>query len=139
MKIHDILTHDPEVIHPDATICEAAGKMKQYDIGMLPVCDGERLIGSVTDRDLVIRGMADGADPLHTKVSEVMTKKISYCFDDSDLEDAARIMEEKQVRRLPVLNRDKTLIGIISIGDLAVRSHDQRLVEEVMERVCVPA
>jgi CBS domain-containing protein len=106
---------------------------------MLPVCDGDRLVGSLTDRDLAIRAVADGADPLRTKVSEVMTSRISYCFEESDLEEAARIMEEKQIRRLPVLNDQKRLVGIISLGDLAVRSHDERLVEEVMERVCEPA
>ena len=139
MKIQDILTKDPEVIHPDATICEAAGKMKQHDIGMLPVCDGDRLVGSVTDRDLVVRGVADGADPFNTKVSEVMTNKVCYCFEDSDLDEAAQIMEDEQIRRLPVLNRQKRLVGIISIGDIALRSHDERLVEEVLERICEPA
>ena len=139
MKIRDILTKNPEVIHPDATICEAARKMKHHDIGMLPVCDGDRLVGSVTDRDLTIRAIAAGCDPFKTKVREVMTGRVRYCYDDSDLEEAARIMEGEQVRRLPVLNKEKRLIGIISVGDLAVRSHDERLVEEVMERVCEPA
>lgn len=139
MKIKNILTEDPEVIHPDATICEAAMKMKQHDIGMLPVCDGDRLVGSITDRDITIRAIADGADPLKTKVGEVMTSKVRYCFEDSDLEEAARIMEDEKIRRLPVLNSQKRLVGIISVGDIAVRSHDERLVEEVMERVCEPA
>jgi CBS domain-containing protein len=136
MKIRDILTKNPEVIHPDATICEAARMMKQHDIGMLPVCDGDRLVGSVTDRDLTIRAIADGADPLKTQVREVMTSKIYHCFEDDGLEEAARIMEDQQIRRLPVLNREKRLVGILSVGDLAVRTHDERLVEGVMERVC---
>lgn len=139
MKIKDILTRNPEVIDPGATLCEAARKMKQYDIGMLPVCDGDRLVGSLTDRDLTIRAIADGADPLRTKVREVMTSKVCYCFEDSDVAEAARIMEEKKIRRLPVLNSQKRLVGILSIGDLAVRSHDEHLLEEVMERVCEPA
>lgn len=138
MKIRDILTKDPEVVHPDATICEAARKMKECDIGMLPVCDGERLVGSLTDRDLTIRAVADGADPLKTKVREVMTSKVYYCFEDDGLQEAARVMEDQQIRRLPVINSDKRLVGIISLGDLAVRTHDQKLVEEVMERVCEP-
>jgi CBS domain-containing protein len=138
MKIRDILTKDPEVIHPDATICEAARMMKQHDIGMLPVCDGDRLVGSLTDRDLTIRAIADGADPLKTRVREVMTSRIYHCFEDDGLAEATRIMEDQQIRRLPVLNREKRLIGIISVGDLAVRTHNERLVEEVMERVCEP-
>jgi CBS domain-containing protein len=139
MKIRDILTRNPEVIDPNATICEAARKMKHHDIGMLPVCDGERLVGSVTDRDLAIRAIAVGCDPFKTKVREVMTGAIYYCFEDSELDQAAQIMEREQVRRLPVLNKEKRLVGIVSIGDLAIRSHDERLVEEVMERVCEPA
>jgi CBS domain-containing protein len=139
MKIRDMLTRDPEVIRPDATICEAARKMKEHDIGMLPVCDGDHLVGSLTDRDLTIRAVADGADPLKTQVRDVMTSKIYYCFEDADLEEAARIMEDQQIRRLPVINSKKRLVGIISIGDMAVRTHDERLVEEVMERVCEPA
>jgi len=138
MKIRDILTKNPEVIHPDTPICEAARKMRQCHIGMLPVCDGERLIGSLTDRDLAIRAVAEGADPLQTKVRQVMTSKVYYCHEDDDLDEAARVMENHQIRRLPIINREKQLVGIISVGDLAVRTHDERLVEEVMERVCEP-
>ena len=136
MKIRDILTKNPEVISPRATICEAARKMKQLDIGMLPVCDGERLVGSLTDRDLVIRGIADGCDPLATKVHEVMTPRVFYCFENDELDDAAQTMEDKQIRRLPVVNREKRLVGIVSVGDLAIRTHDEHLVEEVLEHVC---
>jgi CBS domain-containing protein len=136
MKVSHILTKNPEVISPEATICEAARMMRQFDIGMLPVCDGQRLVGSVTDRDLVIRAVADGADAFKTKVREVMTPKIFYCFEEDDLETAAKIMEDQQIRRLPVLNKGKRLVGIISVGDLAIRSRDEELVEEVMEHVC---
>jgi CBS domain-containing protein len=139
MKVRDILTRNPEIVHPEATICEAARKMREHDIGMLPVCDGERLVGSLTDRDLAVRGMAEGCDPFTTRVREVMTSKVCYCFEDDGLDEAAHAMEQHQVRRLPVLNRNKRLVGIISIGDLAVRSHDERLLEEVMEHVCEPA
>lgn len=139
MKVRDVLTRNCEVIHPEMTICEAARKMKQHDIGMLPVCDGERLVGALTDRDLTIRAIADGHDPLRTKIREVMTHGISYCFEEDSLDQAARIMEEKQIRRLPVLNKEKRLIGIVSVGDLAVRTHDEQLVEEVLECVCEPA
>jgi CBS domain-containing protein len=136
MKIKEILTSNPEVIHPDATLCEAARKMKQYDVGMLPVCDGEKLIGAITDRDMVIRAMANGQDPLSTPVREAMTPEIFYCFEGDDVEQAAQIMEKRQIRRLPVLNRDKNLTGIVSLGDLAIRTHDEHLVEEVLEHVC---
>jgi CBS domain-containing protein len=139
MKIREIVTMDPEVISPEAMICEAARKMKQCDIGMLPVCDGERLVGAITDRDLAIRAVAEGYDPLKTRVRDVMTPGICYCFADQDLEEVAHLMEEKQVRRLAVLNRDKRLVGIVSLGDFAVRSKDDSLTEEVLERVSQPA
>lgn len=139
MKVRDIFTRDPEVIRPRSMICEAAQAMRERDIGMLPVCDGQRLVGALTDRDIVVRAVARGYDPLTTVVSEVMTSEVYYCFEDDDVVEAARIMEEKQIRRLPVVNRDKRLVGILSLGDLAVRTHDERLVEEVMEHVCVPA
>ena len=139
MKVRDILTPDAAVIHPDASLCEAAKRMHDMDIGMLPVCDGERLVGALTDRDIVIRAVARGYDPVHTPVKEVMTGRIHYCFEDDDVEHAAGIMEQRQIRRLPVLDSRKRLCGIVSLGDLAVRTHNEQLLEEVMEQVCVPA
>jgi len=139
MTVRDIITRNPEVIHPNATICEAARIMKERDIGMLPVCDGDRLVGSLTDRDLTVRAMAAGHDPFSTKVREVMTPKVRYCYENDELGAAAQIMEKEQIRRLPVLNDQKRLVGIVSVGDLAVRCGDEQLVEEVMECVCEPA
>ena len=135
MLVREILTRDPEVIRPDASICDAARKMKQADIGMLPVCDGKRLVGVITDRDLTVRALAEGRDPKLTEVAAIMTPNIFFCFEDDDLQEAATIMEEKQVRRLPVLNREKTLVGIIALADLALRSDDEILAEEVLECV----
>jgi CBS domain-containing protein len=138
MKLKDILTRDPHVIGPNAMICEAASMMKEYDVGMLPVCDGKRLVGSLTDRDLAIRAVAEGADPLSTPVKEVMTPDVCWCFEDQDLEDAAKVMEEKQIRRLAIVNRGKRLVGIISLGDLALRADNEHLTEEVLECVSEP-
>jgi CBS domain-containing protein len=135
MKLRDIETKNPEIIRPEQTICEAAKKMKELDVGMLPVCDGHRLVGAITDRDMAIRAVAEGSDPLSTKVREVMTPEIHYCFEEDDIRDAARIMEEKQIRRLPVLNDQKRLVGIVSLGDLALRSDDEELTEEILECV----
>ena len=138
MKVSDILTRDPRVIRPDAMICEAAIMMKECDIGILPVCDGEWLVGSITDRDLAIRAIAKGCDPLKTRVKDVMTPNVFWCYDDQSIEEAAQLMEEKQVRRLPIVNRDKRLVGIISLGDIALRSQNDRLAEEVLECVSEP-
>jgi len=139
MKIKDIETRAPQVVSPEAMLCQAAIKMKEWNIGMLPVCDGARLVGAVTDRDLAIRGVAKGLDPLTAKVKEVMTPGLCYCFEDDNLEDVARVMEEKQIRRMPVLNGDQRLVGIVSLGDFAVRSKQRTLTEEVLECVSQPA
>jgi len=138
MKINEIITHDPEVIRPGTALIEAAQKMKSLDIGMLPVCDGDRLVGVITDRDITVRGVAQGCDPKTAHVQEVMTPEVIYCFDDEDVKDVAKKMEEKKVRRLPVLNREKRLVGIVSLGDLAVRTGKEKLAGEVLERVSGP-
>lgn len=138
MKVNEIITHDPEVIRPETALIEAAQKMKSMDIGMLPVCDGDRLVGVITDRDITVRGVAQGYDPKTARVQEVMTPEVIYCFDDEDVKDVAKKMEEKQVRRLPVLNREKRLVGIVSLGDLAVRTGKEKLAGEVLERVSEP-
>lgn len=138
MKVNEIITHDPEVIRPETTLIEAAQKMKSMDIGMLPVCDVDRLVGMITDLDITVRGVAQGYDPKTARVQEVMTSEGIYCFDDEDVKEAAKKMEEKQVRRLPVLNREKRLVGIVSLGDIAVRTGKEKLAGEVLERVSEP-
>ncbi|MDP2665715.1 MAG: CBS domain-containing protein [bacterium] len=138
MKVNEIITRDPEVIRPDAVLIAAAQKMNSLDIGVLPVCDGDRLVGMITDRDIAVRGVAQGYDPKTARVQEVMTPEVIYCFDDEDVKEAAKKMEEKQVRRLPVLNREKRLVGIVSLGDLAVRTDKEKLAGEVLERVSEP-
>src|SRR4051812_11229805 len=107
MKVHEIMTAHPRCIAPDNTLVEAAGLMREMDVGALPICDNDRLAGMVTDRDLVLRGTADGRDPNTTTVRDVMSQGIFYVFADQPVEEAARMMEEKQIRRLPVLNREK--------------------------------
>jgi CBS domain-containing protein len=119
MRISEIMTRDPELIDPNASIRDAAKRMKSEDIGALPVGENDRLIGMVTDRDIAMRAVAEGSSPETTTVRDVMSEKIYYCFDDDDVEDAARCMAENQVRRLPILNRDKRLVGIVALADLA--------------------
>jgi CBS domain-containing protein len=138
MQIREIMTPRVEVIHPDATIAEAAEKMKRLDVGPLPVCDGERLLGMITDRDITVRATSEGRDPRTTRVREIMTEEVFYAFDDQDVREAAEIMERAQIRRLPIINRDKRLVGIISLGDVAVRTGDEELASEVLEEVSEP-
>jgi len=119
MKVSDKMTRNPRLAHPDDTILEVARIMAEIDAGAIPVADGERLIGMVTDRDIAVRAVAQGKGP-DTKLREVMTPETKYCFEDEDIAHVARNMGEIQVHRLPVVNRDRHLVGIISLGDIAV-------------------
>lgn len=120
MKISDVMTPDVEVIGPDDTLRTAAQMMADIDAGTLPVCDGERLVGMVTDRDITVRAVAAGCDPEATPVRNVMSEEPRYCFEDDDVEEVSKKMASWHVRRLPVLDRDKRLVGIVSLGDLVV-------------------
>jgi CBS domain-containing protein len=130
MQLREVMTAHVEVIHPDATLREAAQKMKNLDVGPIPVCDGDRIQGMLTDRDITIRATAEGRDPNNTRVREVMTPDVVYCFEDQDVQEAADMMEERQIRRLIVLNREKRLVGIVSLGDLATQTGDAELDSE---------
>jgi CBS domain-containing protein len=121
MELREIMTADVCIIAPTATIGAAARMMREKNIGMLPVGENDRLVGSITDRDIAIKGAADDKDPGATSVREVMSKHIVYGFEDQSVEDGARLMGENQIRRLPVLNRDKRMVGIVSLGDVAER------------------
>lgn len=138
MLVREVMTRGVEVVQPDSTLEEAAAKMERFDIGLLPVCEGDRLVGTLTDRDITVRSVAHGEDPTTDKVRDVMTPDVVYCFEDQDVEEAARLMQEKQVRRLPVLDRDKRLVGIVSLGDLAVETGDEKLAGETLEQVSEP-
>ena len=118
MRVSDIMTRTVRVAGPDANLRDVAQTMAEINAGSLPVCDGERLLGMITDRDLVIRALAKGLSP-DTAVVEVMTRDVEYCFDDDHLSEVCSQMADSQVRRLPVLSRDHRLVGIVSLGDLA--------------------
>jgi len=139
MKVKDVMTRGAECASPDDTLQAAARKMKSLDVGPLPVCDHDRITGMLTDRDIVVRAVAEGRDPLTAKVREAMSEGVVYVFEDDDVNEAARLMKEKQIRRLIVLNRDKRLTGIVSLGDLAVESGDERLSGKTLEKVSQPS
>ena len=140
MLVKEVMTKGVECARPRDSVADAAGKMKKLDVGALPVCgDNDKLAGMITDRDITVRATADECDPADTCVSDVMTPDIVYCFEDQDVTEAARIMEDKQIRRLVVLNRDKRLVGIVSLGDLAVRTGDDQLSGEALEQISEPA
>ena len=118
MKIRDVMTRTAQLTNPNDTLRHAAQMMKECDCGVLPVADGDRLVGMITDRDIAVRGIADGKGP-DTKVRDVMTDEVMYCFDDDGIQQVCQNMAEIQVRRLPVVSRDKRLVGIVSLSDLA--------------------
>lgn len=140
MKIKDIMTPRPECVSPETSLHEAARKMRDLDVGPLPVCgENDRLAGMITDRDITIRAVAEGKDPKTTKVRDAMTEGVIYCFEDQDLDEAARTMQEQQIRRLLVVNRDERLVGILSLGDLATDSGDKLQSGEVLQDVSEPS
>jgi CBS domain-containing protein len=139
MLLKEVMTRKIEEIEPQANLREAAAKMKSLNVGALPVCDNNKLVGFLTDRDVAIRAVAAGCDPWQTSVSDVMSPGAIYCYEDDDVTEAARIMEEKQILRLLVFNRNQEAVGIVSLGDIATRLGNDRLTGEVLERVSEPS
>ena len=138
MKLSEIMTREVEIIQPDDTLRLAAQKMRDRDIGFLPVCDGESLMGVLSDRDITIRAFADGMDINVMLGRDLMTTPAIYVFDDQDVSEAAKIMGENQIRRLVVLSReDERLVGVISLGDLA-RKGVTDISGQVLQRVSEP-
>ena len=127
MNISEVMTRDVQIASPDDVLQKAAQLMEKNDFGILPIGENDRLVGMLSDRDITIRAVARGLAPDQCKVREVMSQDVRYVYEDESVEDVARNMSELQVRRLPVVNRDKRLVGIVSLCDLAIwRSGDQR-------------
>jgi len=125
MHVSECMTREVKIANPQETICDAAKMMADCDAGVLPVGENDRLVGVITDRDIAVRGVAEGKGP-NASVREVMSAEVQYCFEDDDVDQALRKMGELQVRRLPVLNRDKRLVGIVSLSDLAMHGETAR-------------
>jgi len=119
MRVSEVMTRHVEIMNPKQSIREAAQRMCDMDVGVLPIGDNDRLVGMVTDRDIAVRAVALGKDA-NTPISEVMSTDVCYCFEDEDVSAVADTMANQQLRRLPVLNRDKRLVGILTLGDLAI-------------------
>jgi CBS domain-containing protein len=139
MDISQVMTRQVEVVRPDATIQEAAQKMKSIDVGSLPVCDGRKLQGMITDRDVTIRAVAEGRNPSETRVREVMTADIVYGRTGQDVKEIAETMAAHQIRRLPIVNDENELVGIVALGDLAVDVGDEQMSGDVLADVSTPA
>jgi len=136
MRVSEAMTREVRVANPTQTIRDAARIMAEIDAGAVPVGENDRLVGIITDRDIAIRAVAEGKGP-DTPVRDIMSKDIKYCYDDEDLEHVAENMGELQVRRLPVVNRDKRLVGIVALGDVA-RHEDHHTTGETTAEVSKP-
>jgi CBS domain-containing protein len=141
MQVSDVMTRNVETIPPDASLQQAAEAMEAMGVGSLPVCYGRRLVGTLTDRDIVVRGVATGRSPIEMLVRECMTEDISYAFEDEDSEQVLARMQALQVRRLVVLDKQKNLVGIVALGDIATepRAANLREVGEAIAEISEPS
>ncbi|WP_133131183.1 CBS domain-containing protein [Legionella yabuuchiae] len=139
MHVRDIMTYSPEYVTTNNTIIEAASKMKKFDTGFLPVVDEttDEIVGTVTDRDIIINGLADKKEAT-TPVKSVMDSDVYYCFETDKVEEATQKMKNKQIHRLMVLNDDKNLLGVISLGDIASHYSRDELVGEALKQISRP-
>jgi CBS domain-containing protein len=135
MKIRDVMTTGVELVNPDTSLQEAARKMRETDTGFLPVGENDRLVGTLTDRDITIRAVAEGRDPKGTKVRDAMSEELVYVLEDGEAAEAADLMAQRQIRRLPVLSQDKRLVGVVSLGDLATRTPDDDVVGQTVQDI----
>jgi CBS domain-containing protein len=137
MNIKKIMSTAFTIIAPETTLRKAAELMRDGDFGYLPVGHDDRLDGTVTDRDLVVRGLAQGL-PLETPVSQILTDDIVYCYDDESVQEAAELMRIRQIRRLVVLNRDRRMVGVVSVGDIARGTGQDKLTGKIETAVAQP-
>lgn len=138
MKVSDAMTRDVESVSPDQTLAKAASVMRRLNVGFLPVRQDGRVIGALTDRDITIRCVADGQDPTKALVGDCMTDDVITVTEDTDVSEAAEIMESQQVRRLVVVDERKHCAGVVSLGDLAVDTADDKLSGEILREVSQP-
>lgn len=136
MKVEQVMTREVLTIDPAASLVDAARRMRGLNVGLLPICEAGRVTGIVTDRDITVRATAYGLDPETTTLDEVMTREVVACHPDDDLGLAGLLMQQYRLRRLLVLDGDQRLVGIVSLGDLAVQGRDPLLAGRILERVC---
>jgi CBS domain-containing protein len=136
-QLKDLMSRDVKIISPDMSIGEAAQEMRDGDFGMMPVGEDDRMIGTISDRDIAIRAVAEGKDA-GTSVRDVMSEGVAWAYEDDSVEQAAKLMSERQVRRLPVVNRDKRLVGIVALGDFAVQISEMRPAAEALAEISKP-
>jgi CBS domain-containing protein len=134
MKLKDIMTTEVLFVASDTPVAEVARKMEQNEIGAVPVCDGQKILGMVTDRDIALKVVGRGISPRDCVAADIMTSPIVWCYDDCDVQEAARLMESRQIRRLIVVSREEKLVGVVALGDVATRAN-QRIAGEALEKI----
>lgn len=137
-QVSQAMTRGVRAMAPTESIMKAAQAMSELDVGVIPVCDGERLVGMITDRDIVLRGVAQGCAADDTPLSAVMTRDACWCFEDQPVEEAIEQMREAQIRRLPVVDRDRHLVGMLSLGDIATKA-DSGEAGEALQEISEPS
>ncbi len=135
MIVKKCMTTKVELGNPNMSLLEAAKKMRDGDFGILPIEENDRLVGIITDRDIAVRGVAEGHDPKKVNVRDIMSERVLYCFEDQSLDEVAENLGDNQIRRMPVLNRQKRLVGILSIGDLALARLNPKKLEDTLSHV----
>ena len=135
--ISELMTREVRTVSPDTTLQQAAQLLQELDIGSLPVCNGQRLLGMVTDRDMTVRGTAAGLPPQSTAVKDVMTESVAYCLETDSVDDVMRKMGERQLRRIPVIDGERNLVGIVALGDLA--TNRARNTDKVLRKISEPS
>jgi CBS domain-containing protein len=138
-QIADVMTRDVRTVKPDDTLQRAAQCMDELNVGAVPVCDGHKLVGMVTDRDITVRGVATAKPADSTPVSEVMSTSVRWCYEDQDIDDVLDEMRDVQIRRVPVVNREHKLVGIVALGDLAERGGEKGRVAETLKDISTPS
>lgn len=136
--VSDIMTRGVRVLSPSDSVVRAAQAMDELNVGVIPVCDGEKLVGMVTDRDITLRGVAQGLACEDTPLSDIMSKEVQWCFEDQAVSEVMAQMGDAQIRRLPVVDREKRLVGMLSLGDIAVKT-DEKKVASVLQDISEPA
>lgn len=138
-QICDVMTRDVRVVSPDDNLQRVARCMDELNVGAVPVCDGQKLVGMVTDRDIAVRAVAQGKPVDSTSARDVMSGHVRWCYEDQEVDDVLDEMRDVQIRRIPVVNREHQLVGIVSLGDLAERGNEQPRVAEALRDISTPS
>src|SRR4026207_1670693 len=138
MQVKDIMTRDVETAGIDTPIANIAEKMRTHDIGMLPVCDGDKLVGMVSDRDITVRATANNLHPEQLRCQDIMSPNAIFCFEDHDVDEACQVMQDQQSRRLPGVNRQRHLVGMLALSDIALGTGDIKSAGIAIQQVSLP-